>query len=354
MKDNITIGMDLGDRENHVVVLDAEGNEIEVAIIANTKEHVFEFFSKYPGAMVVIEAGTHSAWVSREMEAAGCAVLVGNPRKLRLIWDSTDKSDERDARILALICRLEPRLLWPINHRGVQAQCDLQILKSRGILVETRTKLINHVRGSVKGLGGRLPSCSADAFVRRVAGHIPEQLCTALEGVLMSIETLTEQIHAQDRLIEYLCRECYPETQRLRQVDGVGAVTSLGYVLKIEDPERFSKSRQVGAFLGLTPRRDQSGDTDKQLRITKAGDTYVRSLLVSCSNYILGSFGPDCDLRRYGLRIAARGGKNAKKRAKVAVARKLAVLLHRLWVSGETYERFYENHNTGTPMAKAA
>lgn len=354
MKDTITIGMDLGDRKNHVVVLDAEGEEIEVSVIANRKEDIREVCSRYPGAMAVIEAGTHSAWVSREIEQMGCNVLVGNPRKLRLIWDSTDKSDERDARILALICRMEPRLLWPISHRGVQAQCDLQALKSRAILVEARTKLINHVRGAVKCLGERLPSCSADAFVGRAVGEIPRELRAPLEGVLRSIETLSEQIHAQDRVIDHLCRERYPETERLRQVDGVGPVTSLAFVLTIEDPGRFSKSRQVGAYVGLTPKRDQSGDTDKQLRITKAGNAYLRALLVSCSNYILGSFAPDCDLRRHGLRIAQRGGKNAKRRAKVAVARKLAVLLHRLWVSGETYERLHGNRGNQKHMAEAA
>ena len=281
----------------------------------------------------------------------GCRVWVGNPRKLRLIWDSTDKSDERDARILALVCKLEPRLLWPIRHRGVEAQCDLQVLRSRARLVESRTKLINHVRGAVKGLGERLPSCSADAFVRRAKGRIPEELCVSLDGVLKGIEALTEQLHAQDRVIEYLCRERYPETRSLCQVDGVGPVTALAYVLTIEDLGRFTKSRQVGAYLGLTPTRDQSGEVDKQLRITKAGDPYLRSLLVSCSHYILGHFGPDCDLRRYGLRIAQRGGKNAKRRAAVAVARKLAVLLHRLWVSAEAYECLY---NRRSQMKRAA
>ncbi len=343
MSNTITIGMDLGDLENHIVVMDSDGEEIEVTSIANTKERVGEYFLRFPGAMVAIEAGTHSGWISREIKKAGCEVLVGNPRKLRLIWDSTDKDDETDARLLCMICRLEPRLLWPIRHRELESQCDLQILKSRQIMVETRTKLINHVRGSVKAVGERLPGCSADAFVNRVVEDIPDELRVALNGVLKSIETLTEQIRFQDRLIEHLCREQYAETELLRQVDGVGPVTSLAYVLTIEDPERFSKSRQAGSYLGLTPRRDQSGQTDKQLRITKAGDTYLRTLLVNCSNYILGPFGPDSDLRRHGLKIAARGGKNAKRRAKVAVARKLAVLLHRLWMSKEPYERLYKS-----------
>jgi transposase len=354
MKDHITIGMDLGDLENHIVVMDAEGTEIEVTSIANTKERVREYFSRFPGAVVAMEAGTHSSWISREIKEAGCDVLVGNPRKLRLIWDSTDKDDENDARLLCMICRLEPRLLWPIRHREPESQCDLQIVKSRQILVGTRTKLINHVRGAVKAMGERLPGCSADAFARRVVKDIPDELRVALDGVLKVIETLTEQIRRHDRLIAHLCRERYPETGLLSQVNGVGPVTSLAYVLTIEDPERFPKSRYVGSYLGLTPKRDQSGQTDKQLRITKAGDTYLRTLLVNCSNYILGPFGPDSDLRRHGLKIAARGGKNARRRAKVAVARKLAVLLHRLWMNKEPYERLYKNINKQNHKNKAA
>ena len=115
-------------------------------------------------------------------------------------------------------------------------------------------------------------------------------------------------------------------------------MTALAYLLTLEEPGRFEQSRSVGAYVGLTPRRDQSGQTDKQLRITQCGDGYLRQLLVTSSHYILGPFGPDSDLRRYGLRIAERGGKNAKKRAVVAVARKLAVLLHHLWKTGVDYE----------------
>ena len=145
----------------------------------------------------------------------------------------------------------------------------------------------------------------------------------------------------QDRQIREACGR-YPETQWLLQVQGVGPVTALAYVLTLEEPTRFEKSRTVGAFLGLTPRRDQSGQSDKQLPITKAGNTYLRQLLVNCAHYIMGPFAQDSDLRRYGERIASRGGKNAKKRAVVAVARKLAVLLHRLWQDQSTYQPLYK------------
>jgi transposase len=284
-----------------------------------------------------MEAGTHSMWISRLLEGMGHDVWVGNPRKLRAIWDSTDKSDARDARVLGLMYRLEPRLLHRIYHRGEGAQCDLALIKSRCILVESRTKLINHVRGVVKGLGSRLSSCSAAAFSKRAREQVPAELSDALSPVIEQIEQLSLAIQGIDRRVDALSAQRYPETQRLAQVPGVGNLTALAYVLTIEDPKRFSKSRQLGPFLGLTPRRDQSGEVDKQLPITKAGNVYLRQLLVSCAHHILGPFGKASDLRAFGQRIAAQGGKNAKKRAVVAVARKLAVLLHRLWTDGSEY-----------------
>lgn len=349
MDDTITIGMDLGDKNHIAVVFDAEGNELDIAKVTNTKTALFNYFKRYKGAMVAIEAGTHSPWISRSLEEIGCRVCVGNPRKLRFIWDSQDKSDERDARMLGMVCRIEPRLLSPVHHRSSQAHADLALVKSRDILVQSRTKLINHVRSVVKTNGERLAKCSSDSFAKRCAEHVPTDLWPALESIFTMIGQLTEQIRGLDAQIRKLSQERYPETERLQQVSGVGPVTALSYVLTVEDPRNFGKSRQVGAFLGLTPRRDQSGEMDKQLRITKAGNKYLRKLLVGSAQYILGPFGPDSHLRRHGLSIAARGGKNAKKRAVVAVARKLSVLLHRLWISGQEYEPFY-----GKRIKKAA
>ena len=215
-------------------------------------------------------------------------------------------------------------------------------LKGRDILVRSRTQLISHMRGSVKSFGYRLPNCSPACFHERALSALPPQLYPALSGVLEAIEELNRPIKAYDKRIRHYCESCYPETKRLRQVTGVGPVTALAYVLTLEDPGRFNKSRQVGPFLGLTCKKDQSGQTDKQLPISKTGDEYLRRLLVGCAHYILGPFGPPCRLREHGERIAARGGRNAKKRAGVAVARKLAVLLHYLWTSDDTYDPMYE------------
>lgn len=349
---NVTIGMDLGDKKHLVCILNSDGKKILTATVENNIKALDNFFTKYSGATVVIEASTHSPWVSRQLDLLGCTVLVGNPRKLRVIWDSDDKADIRDAEMLARIGRFDPELLYPINHRGAQAQADLELLKAREMLVQNRTSMINHVRSVVKSFGERLPKCSTPSFHKKVVDHIPESLKSSLHPLLESITDHTQKIKEFDQKIEAISRECYPETELLQAISGVGPLTALTYILVLEEYNRFDKSRQVGKFLGLTPKLDQSGETDKQLRITKAGNTYLRKLLVQAGHYILGPFGPDCNLRRFGLRIAERGGKNAKRRAVVAVARKLAVLMHSLWKNGEIYDPNYKfNKQT---MKKAA
>lgn len=348
----ITIGMDIGDKNHVVCVLDAEGNTIAETTVENKRDAINALFCKYKEATVAIEASTHSPWISRQLVSLGCKVLVGNPRRLRVIWDSNDKTDKRDAKMLAQIARFDPNLLYPITHRGKQAQIDLEILQARDNLVRNRTSLVNHVRGSVKAQGERLSSCSAESFHNKAEEDMPDFLQETLAPVVGIIGQLTKQIKEYDRKIKQISKEQYPETELLRAIKGVGPVTALAFVLILEDPERFSKSRQVGNFVGLTPRRDQSGVIDKQLRITKAGNPYLRRLLVGAAQYILGSFGEDCDLRRFGLRLSARGGKNAKRRAVVAVARKLAVLLHRIWRHGEFYEPLHIKRDV--KLAKAA
>ena len=347
---NLTIGMDLGDQYSHLYVLDEGGACVETARIRTTRAGLERWFGGRAAALVVLEAGTHSPWASRELEALGHEVIVANPRKLRVIYENDSKDDRVDAEYLARVGRLDPALLKGITHRGEAAQADLAVLHSRDVLVRTRTQLINHARGVVEAMGERLPRCTAEAFTRRCAGAIPERLEPALAPVFAQLERITAQIRAYDRTLEQLCAEPYPETALLRQVGGVGPVTSLAYVLVLESPERFRRSRTVGAYLGLRPRRSQSGGHDPQLRITKAGNPFLRRLLVQAAHYILGPHGPDCDLRRHGERIAGGEGRNAKKRAVIAVARKLAVLLHRLWISAEVYEPL-RNYK---PLAKAS
>jgi transposase len=338
----VTAGLDLGDKYSYLCLLDTDGGEvIEEGRVRTTPEALRRRFASERPMRIAIEAGTHSPWVSRLLEECSHEVLVANARKTRLIYANKQKTDEVDAENLARLARLDPKLLYPLKHRGEQSQAHMAILRSREALVGCRTQLVNHVRGAVKSFGARLPKCPARSFHNKAAEHIPEALCAALGPILEQIGSLTERIRQYDRKLEEISKEHYPETELLRQVEGVGGLTALTFVLTLEDPYRFEKSRSVGAYLGLVPASERSGDRDPQKRISKEGDEMLRKLLVGSAHYILGPFGSDSDLRRHGQKIASRGAKNAKKRAAVAVARKLAVLLHRLWVSGEVYEPLY-------------
>lgn len=333
-----TIGLDVGDREGRFCVLGESGAVLEEGRFSSTEAGVRRVLGRRAPARVVLEVGGHSRWMQDLVRKLGHAPVVANARRLRLIYAVDRKSDRIDAEKLARVGRFDPDLLSPVQHRGQRAQEHLAILKARDGLVTCRTDLINQVRGLVKAHGARLPSSSTAAFARKVRVHVPEALQPALIPVLDTIEELSARIRAFDKLVHGLCEEQYPETAVLRQIAGVGPLTSLGFLLTVEEPGRFKKNRDVGAYLGLTPRLDQSGSRNKQLGITKAGDPFLRRLLVQSAHYVLGPFGPDTDLRRFGERLTARGGKAARKRAITAVARKLAVLLLALWRMGEVYE----------------
>lgn len=333
----ITIGLDLGDRFSEVLVIDGAGAVEESGRVATTSAALSRRFGGMERVRIVMEVGPHSPWVSRLLEVQGHEVIVASAGRVREMVGRGDKTDEIDARMLARFGQVAPDLLRAIRHRSEQAQRDLAVIRARDDLVRSRTPLITHVRAVVKSLGGRIGSCSAPAFAKRARQALTPEQSGALEPLLTTIEQMTQQITDYDQRIESLCAERYPVTTLLRQVKGVGPVTALCFVLTLDDPHRFRKSRSVGAYLGLRSRKYASGQRDPELRISKQGDALLRRLLVQAAHYVLGPFGPDTDLRRWGLRLAA-GSKRAKKRAIVAVARKLAVLLHRLWVSGEIYD----------------
>ena len=338
----MTAGLDIGDKYSYLCLIDTRSGEtIEEGRLRTTPEALRRRFCSERPLRIAIETGTHSPWVSRVLEECDHEVLVANARKVRLIYANRRKTDEVDAENLARLARLDPKLLYPVEHRGEESQAHMAIIRSRQTLVDCRTQLVNHVRGAVKSFGARLPKCPARSFHKRAKEHIPEALLPAVGAILEQIGSLTERIRQYDRELEAIAKESYPETALLRQVEGIGPLTALTFVLTIEDPYRFERSRSVGAYLGLVPATDQSGDRDPQKRISKEGDEMLRKLLVGSAHYILGPFGSDSDLRRHGEKIASRGGKNAKKRAAVAVARKLSVVLHRLWVTAEVYDPLY-------------
>lgn len=334
------IGLDLGSRRSHVCVLErAEGRVLERFEVPTTPDGLRARFLGRARGLVVLEASGPSPWASRLLRGLGHDVHVANTRQLALIAESQRKTDRHDAEMLARLGRSELDLLGRgVVHRDEAQQIDLELLKARDALVRVRTALINHVRGTLKSLGYTLPGGTVETFARRARPVVPPALTATLEPVLQQIETLTTTIRAYDRRVEAVAEERYPVTKQLREVNGVGPLTSLAFALVIHDPKRFRYSRSVGSYVGLAPASFQSGEKDPQLRITKAGNAFLRRLLVGSAQYMLGPFGKDSALRRHGLALTQRGGKNAKRRAVVAVARKLAVLLHRLWVTGEVYE----------------
>jgi transposase len=340
----LTIGMDLGDRFTYYCVLDEAGEVMVEQKLPTTRQAMKQVFGGMPSSRVALETGAHSPWVSRQLTQLGHEVIVAHARNVRLIGESSRKDDRLDARILARLARLDPRLLSPVQHRSAEAQVHLTVIRARAVLVGARTALVNAARGLAKSYGERLRKCGTQQVNRNSAAALSAELRVALEPLLAEVESLNQRIAEYDRRIEQIATEVHPEVVRLKQVKGVGTLIALTYVLTVGDPRRFRRSRDLGCYLGLRPGRRNSGSSQPQLHISKEGDRYLRTLMVQGAHYILGPFGQDSDLRRWGLKLSERGGSNAKKRAVVAVARKLSVLLHKLWVSGEVYEPL-RNHN---------
>ena len=347
----LTIGLDVGDRSSWYCVLDEAGDVLLEQKVATTPKAMKEVFGGMPHSRIALEMGMHSPWVSRLLSEVGHEVIVAHARTVRLIGESRRKDDRFDARTLARLARIDPDLLGPVQHRSRKAQVDLMVIRARAGLVRARTALINTARGLTKSYGERLRGCSPRKMNRELAEGLSPELQSTLQPLLDEIESLSERIAEYNDRVQQIAQESYPEVARLEQVKGVGTLIALTYVLTLEDSRRFRKSRDVGCYLGLRPGRRNSGQSEPQLHVSKEGDPYLRTMMGQSAQHVLGPFGADSDLRRWGLRLAERGGKNAKKRAVVAVARKLAILLHRLWVSGEIYEPL---RNSSQAMLSAA
>jgi transposase len=353
---SLVIGVDLGDRTSAYCVRTLGQEIVLEGTVATKPEAIVEAFQGLRRQRVVIETGTHSRWISQLLELMGHETIVGNARKLKLISENNQKSDKVDARLLSQLGCVNVDWLHPVYQRSQATHSDLLVVRCREALVEARTGLINHVRGTVKSFGSRVSECSSEAFVQVAQAEIPEALKPALSGVLETLDGINEQLHYYDCQIRQMCGTKYQAaTKCLTQINGVGPITALTFVLTIEDKDRFEKSREVGPYLGLIPKKRQSGERDPHLGITKAGDEMLRKLLVNCAHHILGTNGQDSDLRRWGLGLVRgaekKGTKGSRKLGAAAVARKLAVLMHRLWVTGEVYEPL---RNSKVRQAQAA
>jgi len=339
----VTIGLDLGTKNTQCAIYASDGKRIEERKVTTNHRQVTALLDRHPGARVVMEASTASRWINNLARKLEHEVIIANPRSIPIITASVKKCDRNDARLLAELGQIRPDLLSPVLLRDDRYQEVRTLLFARMQLVKQRAALVTFVRSEVRVLGDSLPSCGTKVFASKCRALIPDSLRVALDPIFDTIQSATDGIKVYDKSIDDLGERDFPEAGVLRQVHGVGPLISLAFVATIGDPSRFRKSRTIGAYLGLVPRKAQSGKSDPALSITKCGDGYMRSLLVSAATRVLGPHGVDCDLRRFGERIAGQGGKKAKARARIAVARKLGVVLHSLLRSGEVYEPLRSN-----------
>lgn len=344
---SVVFGLDVSDKTTSWCEMGrASDAVVREGSVSTSAKGLERLLGRRERSRVVLEVGKHSPWMREAIEDLGHEVVVANPRKVLQVSRSSRKTDRNDAEILAQLGRVGTKLLFPVTHRSAQARQDLSVLRARDQLVQQRTALINLCRGMAKTNGTPLPAgCHSRAFAKKVSEALPAELAPSLGPLVALVGALTRIIDDYEKTLEEISDTRYPQVETLRQIHGVGLLTALAFVLVIDDPHRFGRSRTVGPYLGMIPRLNESGDRRIQSHITREGDALLRRLLVQSAHYILGPFGQECDLRRYGERIVTRGGERAKRRAVIAVARKLAVLLHHLWVTGEEYD---PNHNLPT------
>lgn len=332
-----TIGIDLGDKSHHFSIINAKGIIETRGTLPNKREVMAEFCTKWKGSRAIIECGAQSPWISHFLSEQGMEVVVANPRNVKLISASNSKTDRKDADLLARLGRADIQLLSPIIHRSMQSQEDLCYVRVRDSLVSERIALSNSIRGHLKALGYTPPSACTETIAKHCREQLKGSALRLVNPFCKVLDTLNAQIKALDKKIHAMLAQ-YPEAERLTEVYGVGPITAVSFVLTIDNPDRFDRNRDLGSFLGMVPKKDQSGAVDKKLGITKAGDKLLRRLLVGCAQCILKEGAPESDLKDLGQRMIANGRENKKKQAVVAIARRLGILLLSLWKSGQTYD----------------
>lgn len=336
------IGLDVGDIRSHICELDGQSGEtIKRTKLSTEKAVLFKYFSELEKSLIILEVGTHSPWISRLLKSLGHEVIVSNARELRLIYGSKRKNDRVDAEKLARLGRLDKDLICEVKHRSAEKQADLTVVKARASLLKVRQQLVNQIRGVLKSFGIKPPKSYPAGFHKKILAYIPIELGPALLPLVKSLKAVVEQIKTLDKQIIRLCETNYPETKLLTNIRGVGKLIALTFVLTLADPTRFKSSRAVGAYLGLIPGQNQSGNANPKQSITKQGDQLLRRYLVQAANYIMGHFGEDCDLRRFAL--AKLETTQNRKKVLIAISRKLAILMHFLWYTGTVYDPFYQS-----------
>ena len=335
MEYSTTIGVDVSDRTSKICVMkkmpDGERRIVVETTCATTKEGFGETFAKFDRSWpVVFETGTHCRWMDRCFRILGFKTIIANPGKVPSITKSNTKNDRNDARELARLAIADVSMLHPVKLRDEVYQQMLRYHRGRNELVCVRTKLISQLRGFAKSMGCRIDDCSTERFHKIDKSMWPTELESVGWPILDVIEVVNLKIKAFEKAIRDLSEtpEFKDMVGRVRTVYGVGEIGSTAFIAIIGgDPARFDRSRDIGAYLGLIPKQDQSGDKDKQLHITHAGSSLIRTVLVECAGVALQSNAKETDIKLKGLRIAMNGGGIAKKKARTAVARSLAVTM---------------------------
>jgi len=330
------IGIDLHLKQSFICILNEKGEKVEELILPSKKKLLETYFSDIETSTICIEAGSHSPWVDRLLTELGHIVYVGQPRKIRLIAESTLKNDRLDAEVLARLVRADPKLISPIQHRSEETQILRSTLRVRSVILQSRSRAINCVRGLLRTFGISFPVGYPEAFPRRVREkELPDSLKEMVAPLLETIEYLSQKVAILDKKIENTV-VTDPITKSFQEIPGIGPIIAFAFVTCIDNPDRFGKSRSVGAFLGLRPRLRESGGKTQLGRISKEGDVGLRSLLVQGAQAMLRS-NKSCALKSWAENLIPRIG---KRKATVALARKLAVVMHRMWVTNQPYCAF--------------
>jgi len=329
-------GIDVSLELSSVCVVDAAGRIIRETKVASEPEALLGWFRGLGVAMtrIGLEAGPLSQWLYAGMREAGLLVELLETRHVRDAFKAMPvKTDRNDGRGIAQLMRLG----WfrPVHCKSLPAQETRAVLTARKLLQSKHHDVEMSLRGVLRGFGLKVGRTTPQTFPSRarelVAGH--PTLTVVTEALLAARDTLQEQLHNLERRLRTLAKED-SRTRLLMTTPGVGAIVALTFVAAIDDPARFRSSKSVGAHFGLTPRKYQSGETDVTGRISKIGDGGVRTMLYEAANIILTHPVRGSVLKSWAARLAARSG---MRKAKVALARKLAVVLHRMLVDGTPF-----------------
>lgn len=330
------VALDVSLKEINVCVLDGRGAVVfESKTAADAKDLVALIRARAPRVVRVgLETGATAPWLFHALEAAGLPVVCMDARHAHAALSMRpSKSDRSDARGLAEMLRMG----WyrEVRAKSITSHEHLAMLAARHRLVSIRTELDAQLRGLLKTFGLILGPGNTDALVRRAEALAQEHpVLSGLAAKLAEVRRhVVAQIGALDRDIRRLVRS-EPTLKRFLTVPGVGPVTALAFLSTIDDPRRFKHARDVGPYLGLTPTRYQSGETDRQGRISKCGNAFTRSCLYEAANVLLSKVQRFSPLKAWGMRLAKRIG---AKKARVALARKITVILHCIWVDGTEF-----------------